>query len=117
MPTRLFGVFGVLEITAAVHIRERHAAFKSISTSASKIALARALSGRQGNMYVCWRRKGHKEEEAVLFANCGISCTAPRSTRWTGVFYRDLSKGRQLSIQRVAPRNRRSQIPIESRGY
>jgi hypothetical protein len=58
-----------------------------------------------------------KDEETVLCGNCGTSYPVPRSTRRTGVFYRILSKRRQLSVQRVAPRNWRSQFVIERRKY
>jgi hypothetical protein len=58
-----------------------------------------------------------QDEEAVLCMNFVPSYPVPRSTRGTGVFYRLLSKRRQLSVQRVAPRNRRSQFPIESKEY
>jgi hypothetical protein len=56
-----------------------------------------------------------KDEETVLCGNCGTSYPVPRSTRRTGVFYRILSKRRQLSVQRVAPRNRRRQFVFEGR--
>jgi hypothetical protein len=59
--------------------------------------------------------KGHKDEEVVLYVNCDTSCPVPRSTRRTEMFYRFLTKRRHLSVQRVAPRNRRSEFPIESR--
>jgi hypothetical protein len=68
-------------------------------------------------LFQSWRRKGHKDEEAVLCVNCDSSGPVPRSTRRTGVFYRLMSKGRQLSVHRVAPRNRRNQFPIESKEY
>jgi hypothetical protein len=61
-------------------------------------------------------KERHKDEEAVLCVNRHISCPVTQSTRRTGVFYRILSRRRQLSVQRVAPRNRRSQFPIESKG-
>jgi hypothetical protein len=75
------------------------------------------LFDRTGELFLSWRRKGHKDEEAVLCANCDTSYPVPRSTRRTGAFYIPLSKRRQLSVQRVAPRNRRSQFPIESKEY
>jgi hypothetical protein len=66
-----------------------------------------------GQLNVRWRVKGHKDGEAVLCENCGTTCPVPRSMRGNRVSYRILSKRRKLSVQRVAPRNRRSQVVID----
>jgi hypothetical protein len=58
-------------------------------------------------------RKGHKYEESVLCVNSDTSRPVPRSTSRTGMFYRILSKRRQLSIQRFAPRNWGSLLRVE----
>jgi hypothetical protein len=55
----------------------------------------------RGELFLSGRRKGHKDEEAVVCVNCDA---VPRATRRTGVFYRVLSRRRQRSVQRVAPR-------------
>jgi hypothetical protein len=75
------------------------------------------LFEERGELFLSWRRKRLKDEEAVLCANCDTSSPVPRSTRRTGVFYRLLSERHQLSVQRVAPRNRRSQFHTESNEY
>jgi hypothetical protein len=62
------------------------------------------LFGERGELFLSWQRKGHKDEEAVLCVNCDTLCPVPRSTKRTGVFYRILSRRRQRSVQRVAPR-------------
>jgi hypothetical protein len=67
----------------------------------------------EGELKVRWRVKRHKDGEAVLCENCGTTCPVPRSRRGNGVSYRILNKRRKLSVQRVAPRNRRSQVVIE----
>jgi hypothetical protein len=73
------------------------------------------LSGRDGNYIYVGEGNGRKDEESVLCVNCDTSHPVPRSTRRIGAFYRLLGKRRQLSVQRVAPRNRRSQFDTESR--
>jgi hypothetical protein len=62
------------------------------------------LFEERGELILSWRRKGRKTEEAVLCVKCDTPCPVPRSTRRTGVFYRILSRQRQRSFQRVAPR-------------
>jgi hypothetical protein len=67
--------------------------------------LAYACSKQGENLIYVGEGKGQKDGAAVLRFNRDTSCPVPRSTRGTGVFYRILSRRRQLSVQRVATRN------------
>jgi hypothetical protein len=62
------------------------------------------FSAQRGTIHTL-AKKGHNDEEQVLCVNCCV--LPPGSTRRTGV-YTIMRKPCLLSVQRVAPRNRRS---------
>jgi hypothetical protein len=70
--------------------------------SGSRVVGVCLFDGR-GELFLSWRRKGHKDEEAVLCVNCD-TCPVSQFKRRPGVFYRILSRRRQRSVQRLALR-------------
>jgi hypothetical protein len=79
--------------------------------------LACALFGREGELFVRWQDIGRKDEEAVLCVNFYYLLSCPPVHEADRSVYRFPSKRRQVSVQRAAPRNLRSQFRIESRDY
>jgi hypothetical protein len=52
-------------------------------TSLAYGCLGVCLFEERGELFLSWRRKGQKDEEAGLCANCDTSYPVPRSTRRT----------------------------------